>query len=316
MPFGAIVGQAAAQQFRYSSLLKLMRYCEQSYHCLIKNPSLFLMRKVGRFELVRNAICRLSQNPERSLQLFYNSPSIFKDLNVEEVVSALKTDGLYAGLELPQNIVEDVQQYAMNTPCYGNRDENLPFLFAEKGQAEAKFQKVFRCASYPTLPQPSIQKVVYDPGLLAIATAYLGAVPVYVASELLWSFPVETTWDEQIQMAQVFHYDLDDYRSIKFFFYLTDVGLTSGPHASIRGTHKNKRLIHQLLGQRCASIPDHQIVSDYGAENVVTLVGDAGFGFVEDSCCFHKGSLPTERARLMLQVEFSINYYDNIRSFK
>ena len=316
MFFGAIAGQAAVQKIRYSSISKLMRYCEQSYQCLVRNPSLFLMRKIGRFELVRNAVCRLSQNPERLLQLFSNSPSIFEDLNVDDVASALKTDGLYAGLALPQDIVEDIRHYVMNTPCYGNRNLSLPFLFSEKEQAEVQFQEVFRCASYPTLPQPSIQKVVYDPGLLAIATAYLGTVPVYVASELLWSFPVQANWDEQIKMAQVFHYDLDDYRAVKFFFYLTDVGLTSGPHVSIRGTHRNKRLLHQLLGQRCASIPDQTLVSDYGAENVVALVGDAGFGFVEDSCCFHKGALPTEQPRLMLQVEFSINYYDNIRAFK
>jgi hypothetical protein len=118
---------------------------------------------------------------------------------------------------------------------------------------------------------------------------------------------------EQLKAAQVFHYDLDDYRFIKFFFYLTDVDLYSGPHVLIRGSHKNKKLSHQLLGVRCASKPDEDIVGCYGAENLVTICGPAGLGFAEDATCFHKGTLPTQKERLLLQIEFAINNYGDIR---
>ena len=150
-------------------------------------------------------------------------------------------------------------------------------------------------------------------GLLAIAAKFLGTPPVHVASELWWSFPVTATLSEQLQAAQVFHYDLDDYRFIKFFFYLTDVDLSSGPHVLLRGSHKNKKLSHQLLGVRCASKGDREIVECYGADNLIAICGSAGLGFAEDSTCFHKGTLPTEKERLLLQIEYAINNYEDIR---
>ena len=119
---------------------------------------------------------------------------------------------------------------------------------------------------------------------------------------------------EKLKAAQVFHYDLDDYRFIKFFFYLTDVDLSSGPHLLLKGSHKNKKLSHQLLGVRCASKPDQEIVETYGAENLVTVTGPAGLGFAEDATCFHKGTLPTHKERLLLQIEYAINNYGDIRT--
>nr|WP_228056024.1 phytanoyl-CoA dioxygenase family protein [Microcoleus sp. LEGE 07076] len=159
----------------------------------------------------------------------------------------------------------------------------------------------------------TLKKLEKDPGILAIATKFLGAEAVHMGSEISWSFPVAAgSHVQQREVAQVFHYDLDDYRFIKFFFYLTDVDISSGPHAYIRGTHKNKKLLHQVIGTRCADIDDEKIKECYGAENVVNVCGKAGFGFVENPLCFHKGSRPTEKPRLMLQIEYAINDYGNI----
>jgi len=143
----------------------------------------------------------------------------------------------------------------------------------------------------------------------------LGTDPVHIGSELLWSFPLSATPLQRLEAAQVFHYDLDDYRFIKFFFYLTDVDLSSGPHVCIRGSHKNKKFSHQLLGVRSAGKEDKEIVDYYGAENVLTVCGQAGFGFVEDASCFHKATPPDGKDRLLLQIEYAINDYGDLRSF-
>ncbi len=74
-----------------------------------------------------------------------------------------------------------------------------------------------------------------------------------MATELWWSFPTAATPLEKLKAAQVFHYDMDDYRFIKFFFYLTDVDLASGLYVCIRGNHINKKFCHQILGVRRAS---------------------------------------------------------------
>ena len=104
----------------------------------------------------------------------------------------------------------------------------------------------------------------------------------------------------------MFHYDLDDYRFLKFFFYLTDVDDKSGPHICVRASHKYKKFSHILLRKRET---DREIIDSYGEESLVTICGEAGFGFVEDPLCFHKGLTPTHKDRLLLQIEFATTDY-------
>lgn len=293
---------------------KLSNYFSKSFYCLTRNPRLFIMRKMARIEFIRDSISYLYKLCSRCNEVAQETPSVFQYINADAVALALKTDSYYAGINLSQDVIQEIRKFAESATCYVNRDPQIPFYFREKQQAEAKLSKPIRLGSYFHAPTcPAIQKLERDPRLLAIAAKFLGTTPVHVATELWWSFPVAGTPHEQLKAAQVFHYDLDDYRFIKFFFYLTDVDLGSGPHILLRGSHKNKKLSHQLLGVRCASKDDKEIVECYGAENLVTICGPAGLGFVEDSTCFHKGTLPTEKERLLLQIEYAITNYGDIR---
>ncbi|HEY9635512.1 MAG TPA: phytanoyl-CoA dioxygenase family protein [Coleofasciculaceae cyanobacterium] len=295
---------------------KILGYLNKNYQFLIRNPRLFWMRKVARFEFARNWISSFYRRKDKSFEIGEN-PSVFEDLKVNETVASLEKNSYCLGLNLPEDVVKELLDYAKSTVCYADRDPELGFLYSEKEQVEAKLGKQLRLGSYFNAKDcPAVKKLERDPGLLAIAAKFLGAPPVHMATEIWWSFPVTATPIEQLKAAQVFHYDLDDYRFIKFFFYLTDVDLSSGPHILIRGSHRNKKFLHQLLGVRCASKDDKEIVDAYGAENLVTICGSAGLGFVEDSMCFHKGTVPTERERLLLQIEYAINDYGQIREFR
>ncbi|WP_432810796.1 hypothetical protein [Pantanalinema sp. GBBB05] len=295
-------------------LSKIWRYLGKTSQCLIENPSLFFMRKLARFEIVRNLVYQWHKTfaPPQPISI---TASHLQNFDVNQVVSAIATDGYYAGLQLSQSVVQELLDYAYSTPCYGDRNPNLKFYIHERAAIEAKLGRSLQGASYLNDLCPTLKALIEDPGLLAIAAQFLGATPAYVASEVMWSFPRAATWVEQLKMAQVFHYDIDDYRSIKFFFYLTDVNELNGPHVCLKGTHKHKKFLHQLIGQRCASIADEQLAQEYGAENVRVLCGKAGFGFAEDTCCFHKGTLPRQGSRLMLQIEYAINSYGNIRAY-
>lgn len=297
--------------------LKLSTYCSKKYWCLTKNPRLFLMRTIARFESVRNWISYFHRGIDKSFDIYGENPSIFGDINVNSVVLSLKNDSCYLGINLPQDILQELLNFAMTMTCYGNRDPTLAFYYSQRVQVEMLSGKQFHIASYLDNIKMSLalKKLESDSGLLAIAAKFLGADPVHIGSDLLWSFPTLATPLQRLEAAQVFHYDLDDYRFIKFFFYLTDVDLSSGPHVCIRGSHKNKKFSHQLLGVRCASKEDKEIVDYYGAENVLTICGRAGFGFVEDASCFHKATPPRDKDRLLLQIEYAINDYGDLRSF-
>ncbi|NEP57256.1 MAG: hypothetical protein F6K31_09560 [Symploca sp. SIO2G7] len=273
------------------------------------------MRKLARIEVLGSLIVALSKSRKDYHVLSQDNYSIFPDLNVDEAVAALKKDGYHLGIKLPQDIVQELRDFAHSTTCYGDRNPEHGFDYHQKEQVEAKVGKKFMLGSYmdSTDTCPAFQKLKNDPGLAAIAARYLGTEPTCVENELCWSFPISATLFEQLQAAQVFHYDIDDYRSIKFFFYLTDVDDSGGPHVCIRGTHKNKKFLHQIMGQRCASIDDQKLIDCYGAENVMTILGETGSGFVEDTFCFHKGTLPTGKERLLLQLEFAIYEYEGVR---
>ncbi len=293
---------------------KALQYLNKNVHCLMTNPQLFVMRKTARMEVFRDFVCAVQKtNLDK-----YNSvdQSLFPNLDVNQAVQDLKAHGCYLGLKLPESLKAELLDFAYNSPCYGDRNPDLPFQYAERAEAEQRYNQKFMLASYLDSQSecPAFQKLVNDSGLLAIAAGYLGADPVFLTSEIAWSFPTSTSMYEQMKAAQVYHYDIDDYRSIKFFFYLTDVTEESGPHVCMLNTHKNKTWKHQIIGQRCASIPDEVLEAMYGQENAMTICGESGFGFVEDTFCFHKGAPPRSQERLLLQMEFTLNHYNKPRS--
>lgn len=283
--------------------------CYEFYKGLTANPQWLLMRKIGRFKTGRDIMRYLSSSSAKSYQLSVGErSSLFEGVNVDEAVSYLKTEGFYLGINLPQNVVQEIVEFAQSTACYGNRKSELGFYYDRKQQAQSKSLKKFLQGYYfnTALLCPAIDKLQNDPTLLAIAAKYLERSPVHQGNHLWWSFPGETTHRERSKCAQIFHYDLDDYRFLKFFFYLTDVDEFSGPHVCIRRSHQNKKLSHLLLRKRET---DEDIINYYGQESLVTIYGKAGFGFVEDPLCFHKGTTPIQHDRLMLQIEYATTDY-------
>ncbi|MEQ9370528.1 MAG: hypothetical protein RIG63_16120 [Coleofasciculus chthonoplastes F3-SA18-01] len=234
--------------------------------------------------------------------------SLFKNIDIDNVIDTLKKDGISSGIILPEDVVQDILDFAFSTRCYGNGQPSLGFYVHEKEQVQAKHKNPLLTAVYfnAALNCPAISRIERDPYLLEIAKKYLGKNPIHLGNRLWWSFVTEATESDRSQAAQMFHYDLDDYRFLKFFFYLTDVDLANGPHVCVRGTHERKKFLHWLLLKR---YPDKEIISSYGSESIVTLCGNAGFGFAEDTLCFHKGYPPTIKDRLILQIQFALNDY-------
>ena len=227
---------------------------------------------------------------------------MFHDVDVDAVLDELERDGLSRRFRLPPAIVGEIVSYAHATRCYGDRDLSSGFLYAERDQR-------FLTAAYvnTALECDAIRRLSHDKTLLEIAARYLRCPePVLQSANLTWSFPVDATDRERSLAAQVFHYDLDDYRFLKLFFYVTDVAAGNGPHQCVVGTHRHKRLRDQIrFGRRT----DQYVATTYGSDNIVTLLGPAGFGFAEDTRCFHRGIPPTTGDRLLFQLAFARTDY-------
>jgi hypothetical protein len=285
------------------------------------NPRWLLMFILGRFKLFRSIMISFHRNPGH-----YNvEQSIFKELDIYRAVDTLKRDGAYLGINLPNEILHKLLDYTSTHDCYADSSHQFGFNYAQKQEAEKKYKKAFVEADYfnATLLCPAIWKLSHDPKLLYIASHYLGGKPLYTGSRLWWLF-TKGEKEKNLLLSDMtflslrkearngsyfFHYDLDDYRCLKFFFYLTEVDSSAGPHMFVQGSHERKKISHLYsLFRRCS---DEAIEEFYNAENIVTICGKPGFGFAEDTFCFHKAAFPTAKDRLVLLLQFTLNDYGN-----
>lgn len=271
------------------------------------NPLWLLMYILGRF-LIFRLLAKLFFNKSYKHKYDFDS-SIFQPIDTEAIAKKLKNDGSWGGLKLPHHILKEILKFAISTECYADSNPHLGFKIFQKNQAEQKCQFLFNQAQYfnTTKICPAIQKLASDPLLLEIASKYLGTKPTFTGSRLWWIFPVNEASYNPMRIASYFHYDVDDYNSLRFFFYLTDVDINSAPHIYVRGSHKNKKFTDLLSPFKRRS--DKEIASYYGEENIVSICGEAGFGFAEDTFCYHKATRPQTKSRLILQIQYAMNDY-------
>jgi hypothetical protein len=234
--------------------------------------------------------------------------SMFGDLKANEVAAELKRTGICTGLTLPPPIRQEIARFASETPCFGNFERKLEFLAGEHADAERRFDRTILSGHHfeRVLQCDAAVAVQQDPLLLNVARHYLGGEAQLITTRTWWSFPTKIASEADLSRASFrFHFDLDDWRMLKFFFYLSDVDADAGPHVYVRGSHNRRHVKHQLT--LLVGHPADEVLGFYGEENAVTLTGKAGTGFVEDPFGFHMGTLAKHTPRLMMEVGFGVS---------
>jgi hypothetical protein len=272
---------------------------------LRENPSWLPMFILARTMPARRLHWLFARNDKREAAV---SP-VFGGVDRADVVAKLRSVGLWAGFALPEAIHREILSFAERTPCFGNFDRQLPLLPGEQAEAEKRFGQSILSGHYfeRVLQCEAAVAIQRDPLPLAIARSYLGAEARVITTRLWWSFPTKGASESDLRLASQdkYHFDLDDWRMLKFFFYLTPVDAESGPHVFVRGSHARRTIRHQttlFVGHSAADV-----TRAYGAENVATLLGPAGFGFVEDPFGFHMGSLARRSPRLAMELGFGVS---------
>jgi hypothetical protein len=165
---------------------------------------------------------------------------------------------------------------------------------------------------------PAFCRAAYDPELLRIAEAYLGAPPTITILTAWWSFPA----GEAVRGGmQNYHHDRDDFRSLKVFTYLTDTTLSTGPHEFVEETHSIDALEALMIRQRWNSAEayrdfmgwmevhrkdDGEVARRFPKENIRTVTGARGTTFFEDTRGLHRGLPPTEGPRLAFEFCYAL----------
>ena len=154
-------------------------------------------------------------------------------------------------------------------------------------------------AAYPletVLACPELLDIVNAPLMLDIAARYLGCAPTLSSLGVRWSFPQAATALD----TQHFHRDLDDWRFLKLFVYLTDVDAESGPHVYVKGSHKVAAEMRAQLYEQAA------LERRYGRANLHAVLGPRGTAFIAATEGIHRGVPPIDKPRLILQAQYSL----------
>ena len=167
------------------------------------------------------------------------------------------------------------------------------------------------------LQTPSVWRLGFDPAVLAIARRHLGAPPLLLDIAAWKSFAAP----ERARDAQLFHYDLDDYRFCKLFIYLTDVGPEDGPHVFVPGTHRPETVAAARPAEGDPERPafdawyfkslrksDADTLRWFGREPV-RLTGARGGRFLVNTEGLHKGEPPAGTDRWMLQFLYGVSAF-------
>lgn len=245
---------------------------------------------------------------KQAVRLPISGASMFAGVERSAVVDALRTDGIYPSLMLPEHIHREIAEFAGKTGCYGNFNRQLEFIASEHGQAEARFGRPILSGHFfeRSLDCEAVMAVQRDPLLIDVARQYLGGQAKVITTRIWWSFPTQASEaDRSLASLDKYHFDLDDWRMLKFFFNLVDVDEGTGPHVFIKGSHRRRQLRHQLT--LLVGHPANEVLDYYGQANALTLTGKAGSGFVEDPFGFHMGTVPTRKPRLMMEVGFGVS---------
>lgn len=231
---------------------------------------------------------------------------VLGDMNaahLTQVTHALRQDGYYVfPNRLPPDVCDSLQTFAQQTEAvlhsapHGVQETQV---YDPLNPLVAKY----RIPSESLLGHPDVQRLMADPSIIALAQDYLGCTPILDLLTMWWSTAV---WkDANSEAAQLFHFDMDRTKFLKFFVYLTDVTEETGPHCYIRGSHRN--LPSALL--RDGRFTDDDIARHYSADNFVEIAAPRGTIFVADTRGIHKGIHLRSGHRLIFQMEFASSLF-------
>jgi hypothetical protein len=226
---------------------------------------------------------------------------------VERINNILNDKGYYVfDQKLPEHLCDALLQFALNSECRitvksdGSRATQQPLIKYNREHPEGLLY-VFDVES--VINNSDVQGLIADKSLIAIAQAYLNSQPVLDFPSFWWSTAASP--EASVEAAQLYHFDMDRIKWLKFFIYLTDVEEKNGPHTFIAGSQKSGGTPLKLLSKGYSRLTDKAVEECYRSKDVISFAAPRGTIIAEDTRGLHKGAHVREGDRLVLQLQFS-----------
>lgn len=206
---------------------------------------------------------------------------------------------------LPAEVCDRLMSFALHTPATIRPMDGQSADVTRQALYDPAKPEAVRYDYRPSdlLDQMDVQDLLADPSLLALVQDYLGCEPRADVLSMWWHTDFQDHPDSMA--AQFFHFDMDRFKWLKVFIYLTDVGAGNGPHAFVRGSHRSGAIPRHILERGYVRLTDEEVAANYPAEDILTFTAPRGSIIIEDTRGLHKGVHVQEGARLILQLQFS-----------
>ncbi|WP_412470493.1 MULTISPECIES: phytanoyl-CoA dioxygenase family protein [unclassified Halobacteriovorax] len=229
-------------------------------------------------------------------------------------LNSMKENGYYIfNYKLPENLVTEInkeitkQEYNVRNVTDSNqlayyKDFNLS---PESNRYDLSSNRILKIEELINLSSSQT--------LVKLAQNYLDTKPILDLITLWWSYPTENNDLKNIN-AQMYHFDMDKIKFIKFFVYLTDVEMDNGPHCLFKGSHNKLPFKLRKKGR----FTDKEVAQAYGADKEVKITGKPGSIIAVDTRCIHKGDPILKDSRCIFQLQFSNSTfgkeYENVKA--
>ena len=272
-----------------------------------------LMRLFSRIPLIRQLGIYLSiilSSKNNTTHSFKERVELKPNYDFNRVITEMKNDGISNCFKLKKETVIKLFEYISTKPVFAYSNIKQGYYLKDKNKMEKKIGKDILLSKYFNIEENKLfSEILNSPLLLKIAKSYLGPSIKSVGTILWWTHPANVSEEERIKQAHFFHRDVDDYKFLKIFFYLTDMNSSDGAHVFVKGTHKPGFKEFFEEGLRVKRYTDEQINVRFPNKSHVVL-GKSGDGFAEDTLGFHKANSPIKNPRLAFEVVYAINDYN------
>jgi hypothetical protein len=261
---------------------------------MITDPRSFYYycQKAVRHPVMRDLLAKL-------IAMFLPSQRAIGNSGVSEWVMPLQRDGF---VFLPDLLtpaqMEEIRKYLLPLDCMDMQKKDTAYYRISEGVPE-KCRKLGY--SHEVLAQcPHFLEIANHPKVIGTVAKVLGCKPTISSLRGWWSFPGGLDRNPQVYQDDMFHRDVDDFRFIKLFIYLTDVSPENGPHVFIKGSHNDAHWVKR------GPIPDDGVQKYFGNDKFITFTAPAGTVFLENTWGIHRGSPLKSGSRLILQVLYTL----------
>lgn len=229
-----------------------------------------------------------------------------RDLVADRIARRLGGNGQTIGNELAQGGIVKLGKLLSQDQCAELRDyfegkpasdgwRNPDKSFAPLSSERDPLSHIASHLDVDIIAAPHLLELANRPDILAHVEDFLGCKPTISYLSTWWSYP--TTIGAQHE--QNFHRDVDDWRFVKLFVHLTDVGPENGPHAYVLNS------VRAPSFRRIGRFTDREIALDFG-ERITSITGDAGEAYLENTFGLHRGTPVQTGVRLIFQVIYGL----------